>query len=237
MFASDTETVQKTEFVFRRLSEALRLGGQDVDPRLWLAILIPVLILGAVYVIWMYVRESVTVGAWAILLAVLRSVVYIILALVFLLPAWQTWDVTENRSKVLLLLDVSGSMGTKDDLPTDSIPVEKLLSRQDKVIAFLTDPQIAFLKKLQEKNPVTAYRFGGQLDEEARVFANGKVWSEKEWNDWLKPNTKEEIPADLSDEEKAKRRKSLDMLALLVNSTNLADSILAALNRESNNML
>jgi hypothetical protein len=236
---NDSNISQETEFIFRRLSDVLRVGGKEVDSRLWLAILIPVLIVGGGYVMWQYARDSRSVGkGWATLLGSLRLLVYAILALVFLLPAWQTWDKTENRSKVVLLLDVSGSMGSKDDVPTDSMPVEKLLTRQDKVIRFLTDDQIGFLKKLQDKNPVTAYRIGGQLDDQdVQVFADGKEWSADEWSDWLKLNPKEEIPADLDVEEQAKLKKKLEYHALLYNSTNLGDCIISVLNRESNNML
>src|SRR5262245_8727352 len=130
----DNNVIQETEFVFRRLSEAIRLGGSDIDPRLWLLVVIPLLLLGIVYVVWMYNRDSKAVGKlWATFLASLRIAVYAILALIFLLPAWQTWDKLENRSKVLVLIDVSGSMNSKDDIPTAAVPVEKLLSRQDKI--------------------------------------------------------------------------------------------------------
>ena len=105
-------------------------------------------------------RDSRSVGwAWAAVLATLRSAVYLILASVFLLPAWQTWETTETRSRVVLLIDVSGSMNTKDDVPTDTMPVAKLLTRKDKVVRFLSDEQLAFVKKLQEKNPIVAFRF------------------------------------------------------------------------------
>lgn len=207
------------------------------QPLLWWWVFVPLVVLGLAYVVWMYTWEVKTIGAWALPLAGLRVLVYGFLAVVFLLPAWQTWDVSESRSKVVLLLDVSGSMDSKDDLPTDTMPVEKLLSRQDKVIQFLTDAQVAFLKKLQDKNPVTAYRVGGQLDEDFRLFADGKEWSTEEWNAWLKPNVHEEMAAELDEEAKAKFRKKMDLLALLVNSTNLTDSVLSVLNRESNNML
>ena len=56
---------QEKEFVFRRLTEALNFGGVEYDARLWLAVLIPVLILGLVYVVWMYARDSRSVG-WAV---------------------------------------------------------------------------------------------------------------------------------------------------------------------------
>jgi hypothetical protein len=236
---NESNTTQETEFVFRRLSENLRLGGKEIDPRLWLAIAIPVLVLGIVYVVWMYRRDSRSVGwPWATFLGSLRLAVYFILALVFLLPAWQTWDKTENHSKVLLLLDVSGSMGSKDDLPTETIPLDKLLSRQDKVIQFLNDEQIGFLKRLQEKNPVTAYRIGGQLDDqEYHVLAGDTQLSVEEWNNWLKLDPEQEPPANLDEDERDRFKKQRAYEAVLFNSTNLADCILAALNRESNNMV
>jgi hypothetical protein len=236
---SDTTITQETEFVFRRLSEALRLAGKEVDPRLfWPAVLIPVLILAVVYVAWMYVRDGRAVGRfWATFLALLRCTVYVLLALVFLLPAWQTWDRSESRSKVILLLDVSGSMGSADDFPTETMPLEKLLTRQDKVIRFLTDPQVAFLKNLQAKNPVTLYRFGGQVDEDFQVLAGDEAWTPAQWSEWLKPNPRQEIPADLDDEQREKFRKKLDLYAVLVNGTNLGDAVLSVVNRETNNML
>jgi hypothetical protein len=236
---AETGATHEVEFVLRRLAESLRLAGKDVDPRIWLAIVVPVLILGVVYVIWMCIRESRTIGkGWAAFLAGLRIAVYAILAGIFLLPAWQTWDRAENRSKVLLLLDVSGSMGTKDDIPTEAVPVDKLLTRQDKLIRFLTDGQINFLKRLSEKNPVIAYRIGAQLDEEYRSLSEDDPWPREKWDEWLKINTSETVSEDVADEEaRAKLRKRIDFQAALVKSTNLAESIVAALNRESNNML
>src|SRR5437870_3717449 len=117
----DTNSTQETQFVFRRLEEALHLFGREADPY-WFWILLLLLVVGAgfTYVAWMYKRDSQSVGwRWASLLAVLRCCVYAILAMVFLLPAWQTWERTESHSKVVLAFDVSGSMGNKDDLPTE----------------------------------------------------------------------------------------------------------------------
>ena len=99
-----------------------------------------------------------------------------LLALIFLLPAWQNWEKSETRSKVVVLGDASGSMGTRDDLPTETTPVEKLPTRQDKVIAFLTNDQIGFLTGLQKKNPVAFYRFGSRLDEDFQLFEGGRQW-------------------------------------------------------------
>src|SRR5437660_8225795 len=151
MDTDTTNTTHETQFVLRRLEEALRLFGREADPHwFWILVLVVVLAVGFVYVIWMYKRDSQSVGwAWASFLALLRCCVYVVLAAVFLLPALQTWERTELHSKVALLLDASGSMLSKDDLPTDAMPVEKLPSRQDKVIQFLTDERVGFLKRLQ----------------------------------------------------------------------------------------
>ena len=54
------------------------------------------------------------------LLGSLRAAVYLILAGIFLLPAMQTWERSEKRSRVLVLLDTSPSVAnTSDDLPED----------------------------------------------------------------------------------------------------------------------
>src|SRR5260370_1407595 len=176
-------TTQETEFVWRRLADPLKLFGQELDGHFSLAILIPVLIIACAYVIWMYVRDGRSVGwGWASLLGALRIAVYLILALVFLLPAEQTWERTETRSKVILLIDVSGSMASKDGIPSEAIPVEKLLSRQDQDIQLLTRDQIKFIKRLQEKNPVTLYRCGQQIDETFRGLDPEAPSPRRAWN-------------------------------------------------------
>lgn len=232
------ETTQQSEFVFRRLADALRLGGRAVSPLAWLAVLVPVLVLGLLYVGWMYRREAPTIGRrWAVLLGVLRAAVYVALAVMFLLPADQIWDTTEGRSKVVVLADVSGSMATKDDSPTDATPVERLPTRQDKVIRFLTDDQLSFLKRLEAQNPVTVYRFGGALDDQPRQFAAGEAWPPERWGEWLKPAPPREPSAAASDEEKARLRKRQDLEALLAGGTNLGEALAAVLGREAGNML
>jgi hypothetical protein len=229
---------QEKEFVLRRLTEALNLGGKEYDGRWWLALAIPLLILALVYVVWMYRRDSQSVGwRWASFLGLLRSAVYLVLGAIFLLPAEQVWDKSTNKSKVVLLLDVSGSMGNKDDLPTEAVPIEKMLTRQDKVIRFLSDAQLDFLRRLQKKNPITAYRFGSVVDEESQVFADGRFDPAGEWTKWLKPEPRIALPEGPEDEEKQKLRKKAELHALLVNGTNLGDALLSVINRESNNML
>src|SRR5437763_9112753 len=152
-------TTQQTEFVLRRLSDPFHLFGREVSGFAWLAVLIPMLVLGVVYVGWMYRRDARGVGwAWAVFLGTLRAAVYLLIAGVFLLPAWQTWEKAEKRSRVLVLLDVSPSVTqVSDDLPDDGAAPVKPSTRLDKVINFLTDKQVNFLARLQEQNPVHVY--------------------------------------------------------------------------------
>jgi hypothetical protein len=188
-----TEPVTQRELVLRRLADAWQLGSHDVSGNLWLAIVVPVLILGLIYVIWMYRRDSRTI-AWpfAVTLGLLRTIVYLILAGVFLLPAWQTWETTQKRSRVIVLVDISPSMAEKsDDLPPDDGSQTKLQTRLDKVVRFLTDSQIAFLRTLCEKNPVYVYRFGARLDDEPVVFElGGQSWDADRWQQWLRLDAK-----------------------------------------------
>ena len=132
---NDPTTTQQTEFIWRRLADALHLGGREIDGHYWLLVLIPVLLLGFAYAIWQYVRDSRSVGwAWASLMCSLRLVVYLVLAAVFLLPAMQSWDETKAQSKVVVLFDVSGSMGHRDDIPTEATPADKLPTRDRKSV-------------------------------------------------------------------------------------------------------
>src|SRR5436190_8513586 len=184
------QSEQQTEFVLRRLSDSFQVGGKEVSPYLWLVILVPVLALGLAYVVWMYRRDCRSIRwPWAVFLGTLRAAVYLMLSGIFLLPAWQTWERAEKRSRVLLLLDVSPSVTqVSDDLPEDGVTPAKPATRLDKVINFLTDKQVNFLARLQEQNPVYVYRFGGRLDEEAQVFEQGKPadWDAGRWASWLK---------------------------------------------------
>src|SRR6266851_4771243 len=221
----DTTTTQETEFVFRRLEEALRLFGRETDPHwFWILVLLLVVATGFTYVAWMYRRDSRSVGwMWATFLAVLRCCVYTILAIVFLLPAWQTWERTESRSKVVLACDVSGSMGSKDDLPTETISADKLPTRQDKVIQFLQDEPIGFLKNLQEKNPVYLYRFGGKVDEAFKVLNGSNPWPAQERDAWLKPQPAEGLPDQLPDADKASFLKLLNESGVVAAAATLSE--------------
>src|SRR5262249_6445082 len=104
------------EFVWRRLSESFSLLGHEVPGRAWFFILLAVLSVGVVYVVWMYSRDGHSIGwFWGAFLALLRLGVYAVLAVVFLLPAYQNWEETLQQSKVVVAIDVSGSMNKQDD--------------------------------------------------------------------------------------------------------------------------
>src|SRR5262245_40055964 len=95
------DATQYTELVWRRL-EPFRLLGFDVPWQVWLVILGVLLGVGFFYVGWMYLRDSRGVGPWwASLLGLLRACVYVLLAVVFLLPSRQTFLETRSQGKVL----------------------------------------------------------------------------------------------------------------------------------------
>src|SRR5262249_45355248 len=130
-------------------------------------------------------------------------------------------------------------MNTKDDLPDDKTPFEKLLSRQDKVINFL-DGDAAFIQRLQEKNPTFCYRFGSQLD--AADFKEFKKQDLKDseklpraaWADWLKVDVNK-IVAGIQDP--AEREQKEKFYRDLVGTTSLGDSALTLYKSKPNALL
>lgn len=185
---TEAEQVQQ-EFVLRRLAEPWQMLGRDWPGSYWLLVIVPVVLLGLIYVVVMYRRDTKSI-AWpfAAMLGLLRSLVYLVLAGVFLLPAWQTWETSQKRSRVVLLVDCSPSMTEKsDDIPPDDGSPSELLTRTDKIVRFLTDAEIGFVARLLEKNPITVYRFGARLDDEPAVFEKGgPVWDADRWKQWLR---------------------------------------------------
>jgi len=267
---NDTTPAQFTEHVYRRLEEPVRLFGIDLRPDVfWITVLTVVLITAFIYVAMMYVRDARGVGIWwASFLGLLRSAVYVILAVVFLMPAIQTWEQTEVHSKVLVLFDVSNSIyGVIDDIPPDDrTPIEKMLTRQDKVIQFIFDQKKGFLANLEKKNPLTVGRFATKLDPNSWYFANGRNWTQKEhedrlndperkkevieprplqnefWENWLKPSAQIVVPKDWSGADKERFDKLVSSNQELANSgffnrTNLVDAVLGMLNRDVNSMV
>jgi len=172
-----------SEFIFRRLTDPVKLFGFELPPELWYVILAVVLLVGFFYIGWMYYRDSKGVGPWwASFLGIFRAAVYVILAIVFLLPAKQSYDETTSKSSIALLFDTSLSMETQDDMPGEGQSFQDVPTRQDKVLSFLTNDKIDFLGNLEKKNPLTVYRFGKKLDERSFWYlANGKNWTAEEF--------------------------------------------------------
>ncbi|MFN4260336.1 MAG: hypothetical protein ACK4RK_13650 [Gemmataceae bacterium] len=287
-------TGQEAHFVLRRFEQPVKLFGQEFEGIVfWLPLVSIVLVLAFVYVVWMYIRDAHTVGwPWASFLGVLRCTVYVVLAGVFLLPAIETWEKTEDRSKVVLFLDLSGSMGQSDAEPRPGVPFDQLPTRLDQVAEFLSAEEIRFIQRIQEKNPVTIYGFGDQLDEEFRVLEKGQSLSREEWLAWLRMDVREWLTRDLSvkgkealkdhpdfagdlpavakdedpqvkwandwlnleadfaipsvlskeDQDKLRARRNqlpakLELRRLILEGTNVGDSLLTGYNREANNLL
>lgn len=158
------------------------------------------------YAVWMYVQDGRQVGwLWASFLGLLRVSVYALLVLVFLLPALQAWDKSESFSRVLVLLDLSGSMGLSDDPPRED-SAQPPRSRLDQVVALFTKGDGEFFKGkggekkgLLDANPVYVYAFGGRLDDEAKEFKkDGQPWPESEWNGFVRLDPRQWILDGLS---------------------------------------
>ena len=258
--------IQVTEFVFRRLADPLRIFSKELPPSVWLVVLTFVLLLAFVFVGWMYLRDSRSIGIiWAMVLGLSRAMVYGLLAFAFLLPAEQTWEQSTSRSKVVIAFDASSSMITTiDDIPSESVPLNKLPTRQEKVIKFLGDSTIDFLGALEKTNPVFAYRFGRSLDENFLQFQEGTCLTKEDreklkealkdnltfktemlgaeaWQSWLQPGKL--IPA-----KEGAAESELNRLQTMItagrnkveagdfNATNVVDSVVGILQREMNQM-
>src|SRR5947209_2657272 len=182
---ASAESTRQAEFVWQRLQEPLRMFGWEAPywnrpGEVWLIVLGVVLMLALFYVCWMYIKDSRGVGlGWAGLLGMLRITVYGLLAIVFLLPSTQFSMATESRSKVVVLFDISGSMHISDE-PPGPPNAPPPVTRQDKVVEFLVNPDSNFFANLLRKNPVTVYRFGSRLDDDYLHLADGKVWTRKQ---------------------------------------------------------
>src|SRR5262249_18497413 len=174
---------------FSAPSSAVAIGsavGTQSDALLWCLLTGGVFLLGSAYAIAMYARDSKSVQwYWAAGLALLRISVYGLLCVAFLLPAEQTFDKTEKRSRVVVLLDISPSVTAQSDEVGGPLG-RKPKTRIATVIEFLSDDRVAFLKRLLEKNPVVVYRFGNRLDEDPQACGKGDpAWSAQEWQAFI----------------------------------------------------
>lgn len=216
----------------------------------WLVVLVPVVLLALFYIGMMYRQDAHSVHPlWATFLGLLRCAVYFILAWVFLLPGYQTYDTRETHSKTLVLFDVSDSMLNKEMVGQQS---SKEVSRQDKIVSFLTNTKEGteggkrdFLQRVQEKSPVTAFRFGALVDDfNVLQFAKGNQLSSAEWNTWLHPDAaKAEAPkmiggkALTEEEQRTLTIKLADLYRDLKGGTNISGSALQALLQESGHLI
>ena len=157
-------------------------ANRSTNTALWFGFTGLVLLLGTAVNVASYFKDSRGVKwYWATKLAILREVVYVVLCVVFLLPAVQTYERVEKRSRVVVLLDVSPSI-TKVSDEIGTVAGKKLKTRITTVIETLTDEKVALVKNLLEKNPVVVYRFGTRLDEEPQVFnKDDAAWAAGEW--------------------------------------------------------
>ncbi len=142
-------------------------------------------------------------------------------------------------------------------------PAKSCSTRQDKVLAFLTNADKKFLANLEAKNPVTAFRFASRLDENYLLFKDSRNWTREEWEDftrnadrnvelpeakplpaeylqaWLNPGTKVDVPVEWGDAEQERLQK-LQVLtqklgeAGVFSGTNLGSAALSLVNRELN---
>jgi hypothetical protein len=178
---NDTTPTQVNELVFRRLVDPIQIGPMELPPEIWVVILSIVLLVGFFFIGWMYLLDSRGIGpVWSVVLGLLRASVYVLLAWMFLLPGRQTVESRTAYSKVILVFDTSDSMSlTVDEPPRAGVAYDKMPTRQDKVLAFLTGDR-NFIPRLEEKNPVTAYRFGKGVDENFWYFDKGRNYTRAE---------------------------------------------------------
>src|SRR5262245_24239648 len=99
----DNQITTTSQFVWRRLEDPIKIPGwQEMSGYLWLPVVAVLIFIGFVYIVWMYSRDAKTIG-WlpATLLGMLRATVYAILAVVFMLPAYQNWEESHTHSRVV----------------------------------------------------------------------------------------------------------------------------------------
>src|SRR5262245_11643931 len=221
---NDQGVQTESEFVFRRLTETFKLLGtnKEVDGRWWLLILAAVLLVGIGFVVWMYIKDSRSVRwYWAAPLALLRTTVYLLLALMFLMPARQGYERVEKRSRVLIAIDVSDSMAQLSDDPANARGAGR--TRLAKGMDYLSDEKTGFVKALLDKNPVYVSRFGTRLDEDAQIVehdengqpmpihrvagadgvlkqVSGRPWKNDDWQAFASYDFKPWLLRGLSDE-------------------------------------
>ena len=150
-----------------RLTFELARLESFTQPWHW-AVLIGVCAAVAVYVVWMYRRDSFELPrllAW--LLTGLRLLAFAGLLAVYLHPQWRSERDVVRNSRALLLVDTSLSMGRNDG---ESPSVASGLSRGQQVAAALSESRL--LDELRQTHDVVVLRFDADL---GRVAALPKI--------------------------------------------------------------
>ena len=179
---------------------------------MWYSFVAAVFGLGCVFVVLMYIKDSKSIRwFWAAKLAILRITVYAILCFVFLLPAKQTWERTEKKSRVVVVLDISPSMTRVSD-EVDSRG-RQAKTRMDILLDFLTDEKndnkVRFIQKILEKNPIVVYSFGTRLDDNAQMInRDEKAWDRSEWESFISYDFRPAMLKGLTEDGKQKLRAS-----------------------------
>lgn len=210
----------------------------------WWYLLAPTLGVALFYVGLMYVKDSRSVpGPVAAFLGLLRCLVYAILAVVFLLPGCQTFEVTEHHARTLFLFDVSGSLTTVvDDVPEVGQDPATLPTRQEKVVRFLAEEgkgKRPFLEQALARTPITAYRFGSMLDESEVPAWKDVAPTAETLRVWLNPDKKHfRAPEGMPEDEAEKlRQKFAENVESLQTGTNIGGAALQLAKLEANSFL
>ncbi len=166
----------------RASSGEVAANERSSNTALWLVLTGSIFLLGVVFTIAMYVKDSRTLRwYWCAFLGFCRITVYALLCFVFLLPAFQTFERSEKRSRVIVILDVSPSV-TKVSDEIGSLTGKKRKTRLNTIIELLTDEKVALIQNLLAENPVVLYRFGSRLDEDPLTIGqDDAVWNTSEW--------------------------------------------------------
>jgi hypothetical protein len=180
---------------YQRDSEQVKAGPASLselgtsNDAMWYSFVAGIFGLGCVFVVLMYIKDSKSIRwFWAAKLAILRIAVYAILCFVFLLPAKQTWERTEKKSRVVVVLDISPSMTrTSDEIDSRGRPAK---TRMDVLLDFLTDDKndnkVKFIQRILEKNPIVVYTFGTRLDDSSQMMNRDESpWTRAEWDAFI----------------------------------------------------
>jgi hypothetical protein len=214
----------------------------------WMIVLVPMLAIALFYAGMMYIRDARSIHpVWAGFLGLCRCAVYTILSIVFLLPGCQTFDQSINYPRVLVLHDVSGSLGVIDDSPAPGQDPKTLPTRQDKVIEFLTattdakkQPQTPFIERVLKNTDLVMYRFGKTVDEkEVHRIKQGESIDLATLKAWLKPDRANiKVPDNIPEDKRGQARLDQEeLIEMLLSGTNIPGSANAAAKLENNSFL